>query len=245
MRKVETHVKVCRHLLNAILASMAFAGTTHGDLITRLDLADGTSGSPIVTVYYTNADGTGRNSASVYADPQVSGGTTAPIYYCIDLWHDNNLGATYTITPTSAISYATRTFADVDNRLAWLMNRPQDTVDERAAVQLAMWYTIDNSVTPELSGFSFTGGDAALRADYNALISFAGYDPNVHYAARFWDATHDLADRLYQNLISAAPPGLGPLGLVPEPDSRILLGIGAAAMWLYARWRRRENRRTS
>ena len=54
------------------------------------------------------------------------------------------------------------------------MNQPQNTVDQRAAVQLAMWYTIDNK------GFSYTGGDSTLRTDYNALIGFAGYNPSGH-----------------------------------------------------------------
>ena len=144
-------------------------------------LYDGTSNSPAVTVNYTNPDGTGSNSGQTYADPQVMPGTTTPLYYCIDLWHDNNLGSTYTITPVSSISFAnTSTFSDVDKRLAWLVNQPQNTVDQRAAVQLAMWYTIDNK------GFSYTGGDSTLRTDYNALIGFAGYNPTATYGAQFW-----------------------------------------------------------
>ncbi len=208
-------------VLGALLALLTLAASARAGQITNLQLDDGTSGSPIVTVDYSNADGKGKNSVEVYADPQVSGGTTAPIYYCIDLWHDNNLGSTYTIAPVSSRSYAeTSTFSDVDNRLAWLMNQAQDTADERGAVQLAMWYTIDNVHTTGFSGFSFRGGDTALRDDYNVLIDFAGYDPDVHYDARFWAATHDRNNTLYQDLISAG---------VPEPDGRVLLGIGG---WL-------------
>lgn len=208
-----------RVLLSAALAVIALARAAEAGQITDLTLYDGTSNSPIVTVNYSNADGSGNNYAETYADPQVSGGTTAPIYYCIDLWHDNYLGSTYTFDATATLSYVTSTFADVDNRLAWLVNQPQNTVDERAAVQLAMWYTIDNIVTGSFAGFSYTGGDSTLRTDYNQLISFAGYNPDVSYTADFWAANHDPGNTLYQDLISS----------VPEPNTLVLAGIGMAA----------------
>lgn len=209
-------------MLGVLFALLALPACSNAGQITNLQLYDGTSGSPIVTLDYSNADGTGNNSVEAYADPQVSGGTKAPLYYCIDLWHDNNLGATYTITPVSSLSYSkTSTFSDVDNRLAWLMNQAQNTPDERAAVQLAMWYTVDNVHTRDFSGFSFSGGDAALRSDYDALISFAGYNPGVHYDAQLWAATHNAGNTLYQDLISAA---------VPEPDGRVLMGVGLVVL---------------
>ena len=95
-----------RPLLGALLVSVSLGGEAPAGQITNLQLYDGTSASPIVTVTYSGANGTGTTSEAVYADPQVSGGTTAPIYYCVDLWHDNYLGSTYTITPISTISYA-------------------------------------------------------------------------------------------------------------------------------------------
>jgi hypothetical protein len=207
--------------LGAFLALLTIPEAAEAGQITNLQLYDGTSGSPVVTVTYSNADGTGKNSVEAYADPQVSGGTKAPIFYCIDLWHENDPGSTYTITPVSTRSYAdTSTFSDVDNRLAWLMNQAQATADERGAVQLAMWYTIDDAHTAGFSGFSFSGGDSALVHDYDDLISFAGYDPSVHYDAQLWAATHDSRNMLNQDLISAA---------VSEPDGRVLLGVGLLA----------------
>ncbi len=192
-----------RTLMGALLVYLSLGGPAPAGQITNLQLYDGTSASPIVTVTYSGANGTGTTSEAVYADPQVSGGTTAPIYYCVDLWHDNNLGSTYTITPTSTLSYPTSTFSDVDNRLAWLVNQAQDTVDERAAVQLAMWYTIDDIHTASFSGFSFTGGDPTMVNDYDNLISFAGYNSHVTYSDQLWAATHDSGNTLYQDLISA------------------------------------------
>jgi hypothetical protein len=228
-----------RTLLGALLVYLSLVGQAPAGQITNLQLYDGTSASPIVTVTYSGPTGTGTTSEAVYADPQVSGGTTAPIYYCVDLWHDNDLGSTYTITPVSTLSYATSTFADVDNRLAWLVNQAQNTVDERAAVQLAMWYTIDNIHTASFSGFSFTGGDSALVTDYSNLISFAGYDPGVNYSAQLWAATHDAGNTLYQDLISAGPPIT--TTSVPEPGAGILAAVGlGSSLGLYGRRRMRR-----
>jgi hypothetical protein len=221
--------------LGAVLAVISFVGAADAGEITNLQVYDGTSNSPIVTVYYTNANGTGSNSAETYADPQVNGGTTAPLYYCIDLWHDNYLGSSYTITPVSYISYSqTSTLSNVDNRLAWLVNQPQNTVDERAAVQLAIWYTVDNK------GFSYSGGDSILRSDYDSLISFAGYNPDVTYSAQLWCATHDSTNTLYQNLISAIPGHTVTTGAVPEPNGLLLAMIGLSTSLGCRVWRTRR-----
>ena len=168
------------------------------DSITNLQLYDG-SAAPTATITFTNADGTGSNTEYVYADPQVSGGTTAPLYYCVDLWHDNSIGDTYTITQVASMAFANSTFTDVDNRIGWLLSQDQSTADARAAVQLAIWYTVDNK------GFSMTSGDGTITADYNALITFAGYNPADTYSADFWQATHDPTNTLYQDLASAPP----------------------------------------
>lgn len=226
-----------RILVGALLVLVSLGGPAPAGQITNLQLYDGTSASPIVTVTYSGANGTGTTSEAVYADPQVSGGTTAPIYYCVDLWHDNYLGSTYTITPTATLAYQTSTFSDVDNRLGWLVNQAQDTVDERAAVQLAMWYTVDNIHTAGFSGFSFAGGDAALVDDYSSLITFAGYEPGKTYSAQLWGATHDAGNTLYQDLISAGPT----IASVPEPGAGILAAVGlGSSLGLYGRRRMRR-----
>ena len=198
--------------LGVTTLSLLLASPANADSITNLQLYDG-SAAPTATITYTNADGTGSNSEYVYADPQVSGGTTAPMYYCVDLWHDNSIGDTYTITQVASMAFANSTFADVDNRIGWLLSQDQSTADERAAVQLAIWYTVDNK------GFSMTSGDSTITADYNALISFAGYNPADTYTADFWQATHDPTNTLYQDLVSAPPGGVVTFASVPEPPS--------------------------
>ena len=215
-------------ILIAIALSLPAIGTAGAGQITDLQLFDGTSGSPTVTINYTNANGTGSNSAYVYADPQVSNGTTNPMYYCVDLWHDNYLGSTYTINPVSSMAFGASTFADADNRIGWLLTQDQSTPDARAAVQLAIWYTVDNIHDPQLAGFSYSGGDATLRSDYDTLIGFAGYSPGLNYAADFWQATHDPGNTLYQDLVSGAV-GITTAS-VPEPGSLVLAGIALLSL---------------
>jgi hypothetical protein len=212
-------------LLGTAVLSLALARSAGAGQITNLQLYDGTSASPVVTVNYTSADGTGSNAAATYADPQVSSGTTLPMFYCTDLWHDNYLGSSYTITSVASMAFGTSTFSDVDNRIGWLLTQDQGTVDARAATQLAIWYTVDNVRNAKLAGFSFTGGDSTLRSGYNQLIGFSGYNPSVQYAADFWQATHDPSDTLYQNLVSATEPS-GQASSTPEPSGIVLAGIG-------------------
>lgn len=207
--------------------------------ITDLQLYDGTSGSPIATIDYTGASGTGSYTATVYADPQVSFGTTNPLFYCVDLWHDNNIGSTYQITQVSSMAFAQSTFGDVDNRIGWLLTQAQNTADERAAVQLAIWYTVDNKPDRALDGFSMSTSNATVRNDYDRLISFAGYNAKTDYAAEYWQATHDASNTLYQNLVCAPPPPthVGQ-GSVPEPSSVVLGFISVLSLGVFSWWRR-------
>lgn len=216
--------------LFGIVVPLSLASAAAAGQITNLQVYDG-SGAPTATIDYTNANGTGSNSAYVYADPQVSGGTTTPLFYCVDLWHDNYLGQTYTITPVSSMAFASSTFADVDNRIGWLLSQDRSTADDRGAVQLSIWYTVDNT------GFSMSSGDSTMTADYNTLISFAGYNPSDNYSADFWRATHDSSNTLYQDLVSAPAGGVTDTS-VPEPGSIVLLGLSVVLLaWL--NWLRR------
>ena len=101
-------LKSCMTVIAASL--LAFVSTAHGGQITNLQVYDG-GGAPTATINYSGADGNGSYSAYVYADPQVSYGTSDPLYYCVDLWHDNYIGSTYTITPVSSMAFANSTFA--------------------------------------------------------------------------------------------------------------------------------------
>jgi hypothetical protein len=190
---------------------------------------------------YTGADGTGSYSAYVYADPQVSYGTTNPVFYCVDLWHDNYLGSTYTITPVSSMNFANSTFADVDNRIGWLLSQDQSTPEARAAVQLAIWYTVDNKPDGALNGFSMSTGDPTITNDYNGLITFSGYNPGQNYAAQFWQATHDPGNTLYQDMVSTVGTNFQ-INSVPEPSSLAMGGCGAIFLVAAVIWRRMRSK---
>ncbi len=148
----------------------------------------------------------------------MSFGTTNPLFYCVDLWHDNYLGSTYTITPVSSMSFSNSTFTDVDNRIGWLLAQDQSTPETRAAVQLAIWYTVDNKPGAGASGFSMSTGDSTITSDYNQLITFTGYNPAQNYEAQFWQATHDPNNTLYQDLVSTGGTNFQ-INSVPEPSS--------------------------
>jgi Thioester domain/PEP-CTERM motif len=231
--------KYCFMLITTSL--LAFVSAAHGGQITNLQVYDG-GGAPTATINYSGADGTGSYSAYVYADPQVSYGTSVPLFYCVDLWHDNYIGSTYTINPVSTMSFANSTFSDVDNRIGWLLSQDQSTAEARAAVQLAIWYTVDNKAGTSSSGFTMSTGNSTITSDYNQLIEFGGYDPGNTYDAQFWQATHDAGNSLYQDLASA--PGIDfHSGAVPEPASLVMGASGlvfVAAAVLRQRFKRRK-----
>ena len=77
------------------------------------------------------------------------------------------------------MAFGNSTFSDADNRIGWLLTQDQSTPDARAAVQLAIWHTVDNVQSTSLAGFSYTGGDSTLANEYNTLISFAGYNTKL------------------------------------------------------------------
>ncbi len=222
--------------------SLCWVSSASAGQITNLQLYDGTGASPIVTINYTNSDGTGSNSAAMYVDPQVSYGTTAPLFYCADLWHDNNLGSTYTINQISSMSFSNSTYSDVDNRIGWLLAQDQSSVQARAAVQLAIWYTTDNNPGPGASAFSMSSSDSVLTADYNTLIAFAGYNPSIVYSAEFWQATHDETNTLNQDLVSL-PSAVLNLSSVPEPASLVQAATGMLVLVAGVPLLRRRSRR--
>ncbi len=224
--------------LTMLLLSPALVGSSIAGQITNLQLYDGTSGAPTASIVYTNADGTGSTSANVYADPQVGSGTTTPMFYCVDLWHENYLGSTYTITPVARMPFGWSTFSDVDNRIGWLLTQDQSTPDARAAVQLAMWYAIDNKPDKSSNGFSILTSDSTITTDYNKLITFAGYDSKTVYSADFWQATHDSSNTLNQDLVYAG--NCLKIKSVPEHGS-IVLGSMGLMFLVIVRWLRRAS----
>jgi Thioester domain len=211
--------------------SLMFATSAQADQITNLQLYDG-SAAPTATITYTNANGTGSNTEYVYADPQVSVGTTTPVFYCVDLWHNNYIGQTYTITQVPGMTFGNSTLSNPDNRIGWLLSQDQSTADARAALQMAIWYTVDSK------GFSMSSSDSTITNDYNALIGFAGYHSANTYTANFWQATHDQTNTLNQDLVSAPVGGVITVTAVPEPSSFVLTSVSVLFFVVMHWWRR-------
>ena len=63
-----------RVLMSAAMVLASLAGAANGGQISNLQPYDGMSNAPIVTVNFSNADGTGNNYAETFADPMVSNG---------------------------------------------------------------------------------------------------------------------------------------------------------------------------
>ncbi len=62
-------------------------------------------------------------------------------------------------------------------------------------------------------------------------------DPQV-YTANYWQATHDQANTLYQDLVSAPRGGIVALASVPEPSSVVLASISVLFLSVMHWWRR-------
>jgi hypothetical protein len=227
----------------SVAAALVIAGTaTAGQTTVTLSDLQVLSGTPTVDITYTNANGTGSITENgVYAGPQVNGGVTnSPVYYCVDLWHDNGIGSTYSLVtpPIPSITFPNSSYANVDNTIGWMLTQDQSTPDSRAAVQLAIWYAIDSPGVNNGNdiNFSFTGGDATVVTDYNKLIAGTGIDGGANYGpSETYSATFYQALSANQNLVTGGSFGTES---VPEPSSLILGAISALALAGFYGWRR-------
>ena len=230
--------------LSAIV-SLVLAGAANAGQQTTVTLSDlqVLGGTPTVNITYTNPDGSGSITENgVYAGPQVNGGSMpGPFLYCIDLWHDNYIGSTYNLVtpPSTPLTFPT-SFSNPDNMLGWLLTQDQSSSDSRAAVQLAMWYVIDNPGVnnPTDISFSFTGGDSTLTSDYAKLIAGIGIGQGQNYVStETYTATFLEATTANQNLVSG---GSFEITSVPEPGGLVLGTISALVLAGFYGWRRRR-----
>jgi hypothetical protein len=168
------------------------------------------------------------------SSPQIdtSGSIPGPVY-CADPWHSNFLGSPYTVnaSPTLPAADNAGSFADASNRIGWILSHAPSNadfgtsaVDERGAMQLAIWYTVD------YNHFSYTGGDSGMQTDYNSLVSFAGYNPGDSYGANFYEAQH--SGNLFQDIVT--------VDAVPEPSTVVMGSIGLTLVVVWGRFRNRK-----
>jgi hypothetical protein len=236
------HMFTC-FILCVLLTGIAQAGST----VVTPQLYDPSVGFNVNVTYGRNGSLPGATDQNTSSSPQFTSPGSVPAY-CSDPWHENVLGSPYTVVSASGLSasdigtapggYAAIGAGDASNRIGWIMSHaPSDSnsslaaVDERGAMQLAIWYTVDAYYDHGLqSQFSYTGGDAGMRADYNALVSFAGYNNCTTYGADFFAAEH--SGNLFQDLVT--------VGSVPEPTTALLGSVGLVVVALWAKFRKRS-----
>lgn len=237
-------------LLCALVVSCFCVSANAGGLTFTPQLYDNVGFNVDIT-YGPNGGLAGATNQNTSSSPQLdtsgSFSNLTPVY-CTDIWHENYLGSPYQVNssallPPSGVGDAPAGFTaisvtDASNRIGWLLSQssnPSDfsaaAVDQRGAIQLAIWYTVDAYYNHSTlaSSFSYTGGSAGMASDYASLVSFAGYNPNAGYDASFYAAGHN--GNLYQDLVTT--------GSVPEPNSMVLGSIGLTFLALWSRWRKR------
>jgi hypothetical protein len=223
-----------RFAVAALLASCSSAWA--GDITFTPQLFDNVGFNVNVT-YSANANFglPGGTNESTSSSPQIdtSGSILGPVY-CADPWHSNYLGSSYTVNASSALPAFDNAgdFADASNRIGWILSHAppnadfsSTAVDERGAMQLAIWYTVDHD------NFSYTGGDSGMQSDYNSLVSFVGYNSGDSYGASFYEAQHQ--GNLFQDLVT--------VNAVPEPSTVVMGSIGITMLALWGRFRNRKS----
>ncbi len=198
--------------------------------------------STIVEIQFTANSG-----VWVYGDAQTATNWTYPKgsfipVYCIDLVHDNYLGSSYNLTAwtnPNSFSY------DALNRVAWAAENASLAGFGPAAAQLLMWSVID----PKFKVLNWNG-DNSLKTAYDNLVTAmnAQYNSQTSYLSQvqFFDALHQPASNLNQDLAVLVPPGgLTINGILvngitaPEPSSLVIASLGALGLIGYG-WRRRR-----
>jgi hypothetical protein len=220
-------------VLCVLVTAIAQAGNT--DVTPQL--YDPSVGFNVNVTYGPNGSLPGATDQNTNCSPQFTSPGSVPAY-CSDPWHENFLGSPYTVASASAGGHAAIGVGDASNRIGWIMSHsPSDSnnslaaVDERGAMQLAVWYTVDAYHDHGLqSQFSYTGGDAGMQADYSSLVSFAAYNSCTTYGADFFAAEH--SGNLFQDLVT--------VGSMPEPSTALLGSVGLVVVALWAKFRKRS-----
>jgi len=184
---------------------------------------------------------TGNSGSWVYGDAQTAtnwtnpGGSAIPLY-CIDLAHDNYVGSSYQLT---AWSNPNSLSSDTLNRIAWAAANASLTGYGPAATQLLMWSVID----PNFKVINWDG-ESALQAAYQNVVGEMNsrYNGNANYLpqAQFFDAVHEPAGNLNQDLVLGIPDPPS----APEPSTLVIAVLGALGLIGYG-WHRRCTGRRS
>jgi hypothetical protein len=217
------------------------ASQLRADSVQNIGLYDGAN-APIVEIQYT-----GNSGVWVYGDAQTAANWTYPNgayvpLYCIDLQHDNYLGSSYQLTAwTDPNSFS----CDAINRVAWAIDNTTLTGYGPAATQLLVWSIIDPNF--EVINWNGNTGPGSVQAAYDDLDArmIAEYNPLVNYVAgvSFFDAVHQPASYMNQDLAVGNYSAQFSVQSVPEPASAVSASIGVVSLVLLV-WLRKLRRRS-
>ncbi len=200
-------------------------------------------------IMYTGHTGSSENvyvGPFVVTDPSTSSSVDA---FCVDLATSVGTGLTTINTTTVtniaslnnssalAVSFPDSGFADVGNRMSFLMSQILPVIggtsNEFAALQLALWAVLDQN-------FTYTSSNSVMNGYFNDYMGrFSGSGAVTYNSATDYGAGVSLlwqtpqVGRHYQNLITYSEPQVTATAAVPEPSTLTMASFAGMIMALY------------
>jgi hypothetical protein len=207
-----------------VIASILFlmVGTANADYSLYL------GGTYPSGIWVTEGGGTEQQTTGGPISPSTLNGVPLEYVYCIDLYKNVVVPATYldTIVTNSGVIYGNTQVYNAA-QIAWLLNNYGNTTDPNAqiALQVIIWheeYLNNTSLSVNLGA----SAPAAQQVDYNNYLSALGSNTG-NVGNLLWITPAD-SNGEYQAEIA---PG-NPLGVAqtPIPSTVFLLGLGLAGL---------------